>query len=157
MFSHAASLILAGFVEADGGTVMPAKDNACPSILQGVAGEKPFRVYVTGARSGEGASRWTISVPCRVLDESLGITVIGAIKSHPMTCTFIFMPRLFLKILGTHEGDCVRVGLSVNPFKGGFVTDNRPWPIIQGTSSGFPEEPVPKNVEQYLNLVGHLQ
>jgi hypothetical protein len=33
------------------------------------------------------------------------------------------------------------VGLTVNPFKGGFVTENRPWPILEGTSAGFPPEP----------------
>jgi len=143
MNSRAATLILAGFVEAEGGTAISADDASCPSNLRGIAGGKPFKVYVVGAQSGDGRSRWRIAVPADVLDDDRNITVIGAIKSSPMVCTYIFMPRAFLKILGTRDGSSVSVGLTVNPYKGGFVTDDWPWPIIQTTGDGFPSEPVP--------------
>ncbi|MFC4172924.1 hypothetical protein ACFOYU_12770 [Microvirga sp. GCM10011540] len=143
MISRAAAQILAGFVEAEGGTASLAEDPSCPSNLCGIAGNRPFKAFVVGSQTGEGSHRWKISVPLRVLDDDLGITVLGAIKSSPMVCTFIFMPRAFLRILGQREGSSVWVGLSVNPFKGGFVTDDRPWPIIQETAAGFPPEPVP--------------
>jgi hypothetical protein len=142
MQARAASLILAGFIEAEGGTAS-LLDNSCPVSLRGVAGGRPFNIHVAGAMSGEGIYRWRISVPAEILADDLDITVIGAIKSTPMVCTYIFMPRAFLRILGTRHGADVSVGLAVNPFKGGFVTDNRPWPIIEGTSTGFPLEPKP--------------
>ena len=143
MQAHAASLILAGFIEAEGGTATLVTDNSCRVSLRGVAGGRPFNIHVSGAKPGEGACRWRISVPAEILTEELDITVIGAIKSTPMVCTYIFMPRAFLRILGTRHGADVSVGLAVNPFKGGFVTDDCPWPIIEGTSAGFPLEPMP--------------
>jgi hypothetical protein len=155
MLAHAASLILSGFIEADGGTAFLAEDDLCPSNLRGVAGGKPFKLYVVGSQPGEGQYHWRISVPAQVLDDELDITIIGAIKATPMTCTYIFMPRAFLKILGKREGESVWVGLQVNPAKGGFVTQDRPWPIIQDTSRGFPAEPVPhvKSQEQRSSFV----
>jgi hypothetical protein len=143
MQARAASLILAGFIEAEGGTAILVTDNTCPVSLRGFAGGRPFNIHVAGATSGEGSYRWRISVPAGILADDLDITVIGAIKSTPMVCTYIFMPRAFLRILGTRHGTDVSVELAVNPFKGGFVTDNRPWPIIEGTSTGFPLEPMP--------------
>lgn len=148
MNSHAAALILAGLIEADGGSAQRVEDELSLVNLQGIAGNRPFKIHVVGAQSGEGQCRWRITVPIAVLDDDLDITVIGAIKSSPMVCTYIFMPRIFLRILGTQEGDCVWVGLAVNPYKGGFVTDNRPWPIIQDTAAGFPLEPVPHGSDQ---------
>jgi hypothetical protein len=144
MITHAASLILAGLIEAEGGVALLTDDDLCPSNLRGVIKNKPYKVFVAGAQPGDGAHRWRISVPTTVLDDEQEITIIGAIKASPMTCTFIFMPRIFLKLLGTQELDLVTVGLSVNPYKGGFVTDGRPWPIIQETANGFPPEPVPQ-------------
>ncbi len=143
MQARAASLVLAGFIEAEGGTATLAPDSSRLISLRGVAGGRPFNIHVAGAKPGDGAFRWMISVPGEILDDDSDITVIGAIKATPMVCTYIFMPRVFLQILGVRQGADVRVGLSVNPFKGGFVTDNRPWPIIQGTSEGFPFEPKP--------------
>jgi hypothetical protein len=144
MQPRAASLILAGFIEAEGGTATLASYGSRLVTLRGVAGGRPFNIHVAGAKPGEGACRWTISVPGEVLGEDSPITVIGAIKTTPMVCTYIFMPRVFFRILGTRQGADVCVGLSVNPFKGGFVTDDRPWPILQGTSAGFPSEPTPQ-------------
>jgi hypothetical protein len=143
MQAHAASLILAGFIEAEGGKATLAADHSSLVSLRGVAGGRPFNIYVASAKPGEGVYRWTVSVPIEILDEDLDITVIGAIKTTPMVCTYIFMPRAFLRILGTRNDADIRIGLTVNPFKGGFVTDNRPWPIIEGTSAGFPSEPAP--------------
>lgn len=141
MQARAASLILAGFIEAEGGTATLASDQSRLVSLRGVAGGRPFNIHVAGAKSGEGACRWRVSVPCEILGDDSHITVIGAIKTTPMVCTYIFMPKVFLRILGTRQGADIRVGLSVNPFKGGFVTENRPWPILEGTSAGFPSEP----------------
>jgi hypothetical protein len=141
MQARAASLILAGFVEAEGGTATLVSDNSRLASLRGVAGGRPFNIHVASAKAGEGVYRWTISVPSETLADDLDITIIGAIKTTPMVCTYIFMPRAFLRILGTRHGADVRVGLTVNPFKGGFVTENRPWPILEGTSAGFPPEP----------------
>jgi hypothetical protein len=143
MQARAASLILAGFVEGEGGTAILAADHSSLVSLRGVAGSRPFNIYVAGAKPGEGVYRWTISVPSEILDDDLEITVVGAIRTTPMVCTYIFMPRAFLRILGTRHSADVRVGLTVNPFKGGFVTDNRLWPIIEGTTAGFPLEPTP--------------
>ncbi len=143
MQARAASLILAGFIEAEGGTAILAADHSSLVSLRGVAGGRPFNIYVAGAKPGEGVYRWTISVPSEILVDDLEITVVGAIKTTPMVCTYIFMPRAFLRILGTRHSADVWVGLTVNPFKGGFVTDDRPWPIIEGTSAGFPLEPTP--------------
>jgi hypothetical protein len=143
MQARAASLILAGLIEAEGGTATLVTDNSCPVSLRGVAGGRPFNIHVASAKAGEGIYRWTISVPFETLADDLDITIIGAIKSTPMVCTYIFMPRAFLRVLGTKHGADVRVGLTVNPFKGGFVTDDRPWPIIERTSAGFPREPTP--------------
>jgi hypothetical protein len=156
MNSHAAAMILAGLIEADGGTAYLAEDASCPSNVRGRAGNKPFRIYVSGAQESTGPYRYTVTVPIQVLDDDLDITVLGAIKS-PMTCTYIFMPRAFLKVLGDQEGANVWVGLGVNPFKGGFVTDDRPWPIIQDTSKGFPSEPIPYVNDQGQRLVLTLQ
>jgi hypothetical protein len=143
MQAHAASLILAGFVEAEGGRATLVRDNSRHVSLQGIAGGKSFNIHVAGARPAEGVYRWIVSVPTEILADDLDITIIGAIKTTPMVCTFIFMPRAFLRILGTRQGANVRVGLTVNPSKGGFVTDNRPWPILEGTWEGFPPEPTP--------------
>jgi hypothetical protein len=143
MQARAASLILAGFIEAERGTVALVTDNSRLVSLRGVAGGRPFNIHVASAKAGEGIYRWKISVPAEILVNDLDITVIGAIKSTPMVCTYIFMPRAFLRILGTRHGADVWVGLTVNPFKGGFVTENCPWPIIEGTSAGFPLEPTP--------------
>lgn len=152
MQARAASLILAGFIEAEGGTATLASEESSLISLRGVAGGRQFNIYVAGAKPGEGACRWMISVPREILADDCDITIIGAIKTTPMVCTYIFMPRVFLRILGTSQGADVRVGLSVNPYKGGFVTDNRPWPILQGTSAGFPSEPKPHlhNDETYV-------
>jgi hypothetical protein len=151
MQARAASLILAGFIEAEGGTAILVADNTSPVSLRGVAGGRPFNIYVAGAKPGEGVHRWKISVPAEILTDDLSITIIGAIKTTPMVCTYIFMPKAFLRIVGTRHGADVRVGLTVNPFKGGFVTENCPWPIIDGTSAGFPLEPIPRqhNEEVY--------
>jgi len=157
MQARAASLILAGFIEAEGGTAALVSDNSCPVSLRGVAGGRPFNIHVSGAKPGEGIYRWRISVPAKILTDDLDITVIGAIKSTPMVCTYIFMPRGFLRILGTRHGADVSVGLAVNPFKGGFVTDNRPWPIIEGTSTGFPLEPTPHLHEEQEYVLPTLQ
>jgi hypothetical protein len=157
MNSHAAATVLAGLIEADGGIAYVVEDVSCPSNLRGKAGNKPFRIYVAAAQEGLlGQYKWTITVPVQVLDDDLDITVLGAIKS-PMVCTYIFMPRAFLRILGTREGNSVWVGLSVNPLKGGFVTEGRPWPIIQNTSTGFPAEPVPYANDQGQKLVLTVQ
>jgi hypothetical protein len=156
MQTHAASLILAGFIQAEGGTAILAADHSSLVSLRGVAGGRPFNIHVAGAKPGEGVNRWTISVPVEILDDDLNIPVIGAIKSTPMVCTYIFMPRAFLRILGTRNDADIRVGLTVNPFKGGFVTDNRPWPIIEGTSAGFPSEPAPHLHDAEANIVPAL-
>ena len=150
MQARAASLILAGLIEAEGGMAALVADSSSPVSLRGVAGGRPFKIHVAGAKPGEGAHRWKISVPAEILADDAGITIIGAIKATPMVCTYIFMPRAFLRILGTEHGADVWVGLTVNPFKGGFVTDNRPWPIIDGTSAGFPLEPEPHIGEAFV-------
>jgi len=157
MQAHAASLILAGLIEAEGGTATLVADKSCPVSLRGVAGGRPFAIHVAGARSGEGVFRWTISVPAEVLTDDLSITTIAAIKTTPMVCTYIFMPRAFLRILGIPHGADVRVGLTVNPFKGGFVTENRPWPIIDGTAAGFPLEPQPYPYDAEAHIVPTFQ
>jgi hypothetical protein len=157
MQARAASLILAGFIEAEGGTATLVADNSSPVSLQGVAGGRPFNIHVAAATSGEGSYRWRISVPAEILADDLGITVVGAVKSRPMVCTYIFMPRAFLRILGSRHGTAVSVGLAVNPFKGGFVTDNRPWPIIDVTSSGFPLEPMPHLHDEEAYILPPLQ
>lgn len=143
MQARAASLILAGFVEGEGGTATLAGDHSRLVSLRGVAGGRPFTIHVAGAKPGEGVYRWTISVPSEILADDLDITIIGAIKTTPMVCTYIFMPRVFLRMLGTRHGANVWIGLTVNPFKGGFVTDSHAWPIIEGTSARFPLEPTP--------------
>ena len=143
MQARAASLILAGFIDAEGGTAILTSDRSRLVSLRGAAGGRPFNIHVAVAKPGEGAYRWTISVPFEILDDGSHITVVGAVKTTPMVCTYIFMPRAFLRILGTRQGADVCVGLSVNPFKGGFVTDDHPWPILEGTSAGFPSEPTP--------------
>jgi hypothetical protein len=144
MQARAGSLILAGFIEAEGGKATLVRDSTGLVSLRGIAGGRPFNIHVAGAKPGEGVYRWTLSVPSEILADDLEITIIGAIKTTPMVCTYIFMPRAFLRILGTRKGADVRVGLTVNPFKGGFVTENRPWPLLEGTSAGFPPEPTPQ-------------
>jgi hypothetical protein len=153
MQTRAASLILAGLIEAEGGTATLVANKSCTVSLRGIAGGRPFRIHVAGASAGEGKYRWKISVPVEALADHLDITIIGAIKTTPMVCTYIFMPRVFLEILGKRQGNEIWVGLTVNPFKGGFVTDDRPWPIIEGTSAGFPLEPTPHHHDEDAYVV----
>ncbi|QRM27692.1 hypothetical protein [Microvirga sp. VF16] len=96
MQTRAASLILAGFIEAEGGTATLVTDNSSLVSLRGVAGGRPFNIHVAGAKPGEGVYRWKISIPAEILADDRGITIIGAIKTTPMVCTYIFMPRAFL-------------------------------------------------------------